>query len=32
MLLLLDGAWNFGFGKGCTFEVEAEEGVGEQVV
>ena len=29
MLLVLDGASNSGFGKGCAFEVEAEEGVGE---
>lgn len=32
MRLLLGAAWHFGGGKGCAFEVEAEEGVGEQVV
>ena len=32
MRVLLGAAWHFGCGEGCAFEVEAEEGVGEQVV
>lgn len=32
MLLLLAAAWHLGCGKGCAFEVETKEGVGEQVV